>query len=61
VELTGNEADVADKYRLSFYLCVVSSIPNAPTIHIIRDPASIGKKDKLTILEQDWKAGRLEI
>ncbi len=57
VELTGNEADAADKYKTSFYLCVVSSIPNAPKIHMVNNPAQpgVGKKDKLTIPAGVWK------
>ncbi len=56
VELTGNEADAADKYKSSFYLCVVASIPNSPTIHLVKNPASVGKKDKLTIPVEVWLA-----
>jgi hypothetical protein len=57
VELTGNEADAADTYKSSFYLCVVASIPNSPTIHMVNNPAqpSIGRKDKLTIPVDVWK------
>jgi hypothetical protein len=57
VELTGNEADAADVHRDRFFLCVVSGIPNLPSIRLVQNPASIGKKDKLTIREEDWKAG----
>ncbi len=55
IELTGNEADAADKYKSSFYLCVVASIPNSPTIHLVNNPAGVGKKDKLTIPAEVWK------
>ncbi len=55
VELTGNEADAAGTYKNSFYLCVVASIPNAPTLHFVNNPASVGKKDKLTISVGVWK------
>ena len=55
VELTGNEADAADTYKNSFYLCVVASIPNSPTIHLVNNPAGVGKKDKLTIPAEVWK------
>jgi hypothetical protein len=55
VELTGNEADAADTYKSSFYLCVVASIPNSPTIYLVNNPASVGKKDKLTIPVDVWK------
>ncbi|MBI3193074.1 MAG: DUF3883 domain-containing protein [Ignavibacteriae bacterium] len=60
VELTGNEADAADTYKSSFYLCVVASIPNSPTIHLVNNPAQpgIGKKDKLTIPVDVWKTGQ---
>lgn len=55
VELTGNEVDAADTYKSSFYLCVVSSIPNSLTIHLVNNPAGVGKKDKLTIPVEVWK------
>jgi len=55
VELTGNEADAADKYKSSFYLCVVASIPNLPIIHLVNNPADVGKKDKLTVPAEVWK------
>lgn len=58
VELTGNEVSSADTYKSSFYLCVVASIPNSPTIHLVNNPAQpgVGKKDKLTIPVNVWKA-----
>jgi len=58
VELTGNEVDAADTHKDSFYLCVVSSIPENPTIYMINNPAAPGieKKDKLTIPVNIWKA-----
>lgn len=57
VELTKNETDAADKYGSSFYLCVVASIPNSPTIYMVNNPAQpgFGKKDKLTIPVEIWK------
>ena len=58
VELTGNEADAADMHRDSYFLCVVSMIPNLPTIRLVQNPAVIGKKDKLLIREADWQAGQ---
>ena len=57
IELTGNEAKAADTHRDSFYLCVVAGIPNLPMIRLVQNPASIGKNDKLTICQADWKAG----
>jgi hypothetical protein len=56
VELTSNEAVAADRYKKSFYLCVVVYIPNTPTGYLVSDPASVGKKDKLTITANIWKA-----
>jgi hypothetical protein len=55
IELTGNETRAADKYKSSFYLCVVESIPNSPTIHMINNPAGVGRKDKITIPAKVWK------
>jgi hypothetical protein len=57
VELTGNEANAADTYKETFYLCVVASIPNSPVIYLVNNPAKpgIGKKDKLTIPSEIWK------
>jgi hypothetical protein len=59
VELTGNEAKAARIHGQSFYLCVVSGIPNTPTLHLVRDPDRVGEKDKLTIRAADWKRERV--
>jgi hypothetical protein len=56
VELTGNEATVAKTHGSSFYLCVVSGIPEAPLIYLVRDPDKRGDRDKLTVRTADWKA-----
>lgn len=60
VELKGNELDAADIHKDSFYLCVVSSIPENPTMHMVNNPAApgVGKKDKLTIPVSTWKAAK---
>ena len=60
VELTGNETQAADTYRDTFYLCVVSSIPNHPAMYMVQDPAApgVGKKEKLTVLVSTWKAAK---
>jgi hypothetical protein len=60
VELTSNETEAADKYKDAFYLCVVSSIPENPAIHMVKNPAApgVGKKDKLTIPVNTWKAAK---
>jgi hypothetical protein len=58
VELTSNEAKAAKKHGRTFYLCVVSSIPEAPVIHLVADPDNVGEKEKLTIRVNDWKSGR---
>lgn len=58
VELTGNEAKAARIHGLSFYLCVVSGIPDTPALHLVRDPDRVGEKDKLTIKAADWKRER---
>lgn len=56
VELSDNETNTADKYQDSFYLCVVSSIPNSPSAYLVKNPARVGKKHKLTIPVDTWKA-----
>lgn len=58
VELTGNETRSAKKHGATFYLCVVSSIPESPGIHLVRDPDKVGEREKLRIRVDDWKAGR---
>lgn len=55
VELTDNETEAADKYKDTFYLCVVSSIPKNPAMYMVQDPSRVGKKDKLTISVDIWK------
>jgi hypothetical protein len=58
VELTDNETSTADTYQDTFYLCVVSSIPNAPVAYLVKNPARVGKKHKLTIPIQTWKTSQ---
>jgi hypothetical protein len=60
VELTGNETLAADAHRSSYYVCIVSGIPENPEVFLIRDPSEpgIGKKDKLTISISKWKSHR---
>lgn len=60
VELTDNETEAADKHKDTFYLCVVSPIPNDPVVHMVQNPAApgVGKKDKLTISVDIWKAAK---
>lgn len=60
VELTENETQAADKHKDSFYLCVVSSIPNNPSMYMVQNPAApgIGRKDKLTISVNTWRAAK---
>ncbi len=57
VELTENETKAADMHKDSFYLCVVSSIPENPAMHLVQNPAApgVGKKDKLTVEINTWK------
>ena len=60
VELKDNEVKAADTHKDSFYLCVVSSIPENPTMHMVPNPAApgVGKKDKLTISVNTWKVAK---
>jgi len=62
VELTGKEVESADTYQDSFYLCVVSFIPENPTMYVVTNPAKpgIGKKDKLTIPVSIWRTTKWE-
>ena len=58
IELTANELGAADKYTTSFYIFVVTLIPDNPSSYLINNPSApgIGKKDKLTIPIDIWKA-----
>ena len=60
VELTGNELDSADIHKDFFYLCVISSVPESPSIYLVNNPSApgVGKKDKLTIPLNVWKAAK---
>ena len=58
IELTPNETNAADKYRDSFYLCVVNGIPEQPAIYLVQNPADLGKKEKITIPAAIWKGHR---
>ncbi|HEV2500709.1 MAG TPA: DUF3883 domain-containing protein [Terriglobia bacterium] len=58
VTLTGNETDAADKHGETYHVCVVSGIPEHPVSYLVSNPAQVGKKDKLTIPIEMWKARR---
>lgn len=60
VELTGNELDAADIHGDSFYLCVVFSVPENPSIYLVENPSlpGVGKKDKLTIPLNVWRTAK---
>jgi hypothetical protein len=60
VELTDNEARTAKALKTSYYLCVVSGIPETPQVHLVQDPFQIGEPARLTIKIPDWKRERLE-
>lgn len=60
VELTENETTAAQAHNKNYYLCVVSGIPETPTIHLVRDPHEVGTAHKLTIRAADWKRERLD-
>lgn len=55
VELTGNEARAARVHGSTFYLCVVSGIPDNPALYLVCNPDQVGERDKLTIRTADWK------
>jgi len=58
INLTANEAEAALKYGDYFYLCVVSSIPDNPSFHPVKNPASVGKTAGLTIPKSVWKTAK---
>ena len=60
VELTENETEAADRFQETYYVCVISSIPENPTMHMVQNPAKpgVGKKDKLTIPVNIWRSAR---
>jgi hypothetical protein len=45
-------------YGQTSYLCVVSGIPDTPSLHPVCDPNQVGEKEKLTIRAADWKRER---
>lgn len=58
IELTPNETEAAHKNQDTYYLCVVASIPEHPTMYMVRNPDRVGKKDKLTIPAAVWREER---
>lgn len=55
IELDRNETRAADANKDSFYLCVVSSIPENPKGHMVKDPITVGTKDRVVISATVWK------
>jgi hypothetical protein len=58
IELTDNETRTADTHKEHYYLCVVSGIPERPAMYVVRNPAAIGQRDKLTVTATMWKQVR---
>ncbi len=60
VELTPDETGAADKHKGNYYLCVVTSIPENPSMHMVQNPSApgVGRKEKLTIPAKVWKRAR---
>ena len=56
VELKGNELEAAEAYKDAFYLCVVTGIPENPSMHFLKNPAAVGTKEKVTIPAEVWKS-----
>lgn len=61
VDLTGNEPKAAITHGDSYYLCVVCFIPDKPHICLVRNPAKLGKTEKLSIPAEVWKRYPLNI
>jgi hypothetical protein len=58
IELTPNETEAAHKNQDSYYLCVVASIPEQPSMYMVRNPDRVGRKEKLTIPAAVWREQR---
>jgi len=58
IELTPNETEAAHQHQDTYYLCVVASIPEHPTMYMVRNPDRAGKKEKLTIPAAVWREER---
>lgn len=58
INLTVNEAEAVLKYGEHFYLCVVTSIPDNPRFHPVKNPASVGKTLTLTVPKSVWKTAK---
>ena len=49
VELKDNEAEAAETHKDSFHLCIVASIPEKPTIYMVKNPAKVVKIMKIVL------------
>lgn len=48
-ELTDNETEAADTLKASYYLCVVSPIPENPAIYLVNNPAQVVEVQKIVL------------
>lgn len=57
IELTPNETEAANTYGHTFHLCIVSSIPENPTMYLVPYPIApgIGKMEKLIVPMKIWQ------
>ena len=58
IELTPNETEAAHKNQNTYYLCVVASIPEHPTMYMVRNPDRAGNREKLTVPAAVWREER---
>lgn len=54
-DLTGNEADAARSHGANYYLCIVSGIPENPSLYLVPNPVTLDKGEKITITVDTWK------
>ncbi len=55
ITLTGHESEAADKYKVNYYVAVVNSIPQSPSIHFLRNPSYRGQKETILVPSTLWK------
>ena len=57
IELTGNEVTAGEQYKNSYHLCIVAGIPENHNHYFIKNPVSVGLKEKVTLPVSTWKTG----
>lgn len=59
IELPRGESRTASKDGGDYWLCIVYEVPERPSLYLVEDPASVGRKERIVVPKEDWQKFKL--